>query len=127
MLNMSGTTTAAAAAAITSQDSDANPRVRAQCAGAIMSLAITTEGKQAAMGAGVTDTLPPLLRDSSSSVVLAAIKAITTVADHPQARRRFSGLVDQLAALKASHKSGLDESAFERAIDKAIATITWKP
>ena len=57
---------------------------------------MTTEGKNAAISAGAAEVLPKLLTDSSTSVVLAAVKAITTVAEHPTARKQFAPLVPQV-------------------------------
>eukprot|EP01147_Barroeca_monosierra_P000471 gene471-7863_t len=106
---------------------DSNSRIRAQCAAATMSLAITTEGKHAAVADGATQILPSLLDDESDSVVLAAVKAITTLTEHPEARSSFLPLLKKLQAVKEKYIGHIQGDAICRAVDKAIETIQWCP
>eukprot|EP00049_Salpingoeca_infusionum_P008168 m.132304 g.132304 ORF g.132304 m.132304 type:complete len:347 (-) comp13932_c0_seq1:710-1750(-) len=107
------------------QDGDTD--VRARAASSLMTVCITTEAKKVVVETDVVDRLGALLDDASTSVKLAAVKAITTIADAPEARRDFRHYVDKLEEIKGIKLTSFDPDALTKAVEKAIASIQWKP
>ena len=89
-------------------------------------IAITTEGKLAAVDARVPEKLMRLL-DEPEDVLLNVIKAITVVAEVPMARTSFAAITGKLRELMGMSGDRLDATAVSRNAERALAVITWKP
>lgn len=104
------------------------PEVINNACAALMSIAITTEGKLKMVEAGVVKLLPPLLDHEDERVLLNAIKLITTVSEAPRARAALlESAVARLEELKGFRGDRLDVMAVSRSATTAVDTITWTP
>ena len=106
---------------------DGAPEVKMAACAALMSITITTRAKRMALEGGVVAALPPLLSTAHEPLLLNAIKLITTMAEAPDARAAFQGVVPRLVELKAFDGGRLDRLAVARSSQTAIDTITWRP
>jgi len=92
------------------------------------SIAVTTQGKYAAIDAGAPVLLASVLdSDGDERVLLACTKAINALAEAPAARQALQGCVSRLTVLLEFRGDRLDDMAVARNAQRAIDTITWKP
>merc|ERR1719295_1877342 len=76
--------------------SDETMEVRANAAGAIMTITITTKGKYTALHAVSIPPLVKLVDDVNSEVRLNAIKALTCLSEAPEGRQELLKHVDKI-------------------------------
>lgn len=103
------------------KDKDAD--VRANAAGALMMITITTKGKYTAINEGkAIQPLVDLVDDSKSEVRLNALKALTCLSEAPEGRKV---LLDHVEKIKARTTDPIP--AVVKAANIAVKVITWKP
>ncbi|KAJ8298668.1 hypothetical protein KUTeg_022728 [Tegillarca granosa] len=99
------------------------PDVRANAAGALMTITITTSGKYTAIKANAIQPLVDLVDDDTSEVRLNAIKALTCLSEAPEGRKTLLEHVDKIKA----HVNDDPIPAVVKAATIAVKVITWKP
>ncbi|XP_078331854.1 radial spoke head 14 homolog [Crassostrea virginica] len=102
---------------------DKEPDVRANAAGALMMITITTKGKYTAINEGkAIQPLVELVDDPVSEVRLNAIKALTCLSEAPEGR---AVLLKHVEKIKAHETDSIP--AVVKAANIAVRVITWKP
>ncbi|WAR03909.1 RSP14-like protein [Mya arenaria] len=101
---------------------DSSPDVKANAAGALMIITITTKGKYTALESTAIPPLVTLVDDPTSEVRANSLKALTCLSEAPEGRKTLLEHVDKI-------KVHLNDEipAVARAAQIAVRVIEWKP
>ena len=104
---------------------DGNWNVRANAAGALMSIIQTDAGKKAIVPAGIVPKLIRLLKDVEPLVKINVLKVISCAAVHPEARKEMRESGDCLPVIKVIIEEGDD--LLKRHAEVAKEAVLWQP
>ena len=104
---------------------DGNWNVRANAAGALMSIIQTDAGKKAIVPAGIVPKLIRLLKDTEPLVKINILKVISCAAVHPEARKEMRESGDCLPVIKSIIEDG--DEWMSRHAEVAKEAVLWQP